>query len=166
MLCIPWLGSPQCAPPHGCRPGLGSLRLVSSTADVYPKTKAEKLHPKQYFSCQRYLLDRLGTVNQAELAAVDLHLCEKQQTTQTGLIQVIRARASQCRNATKSTGSRLFNNESFQLLKFKLCCSSSCGFGDAHTSKFSHYLMSHTGNKHSGRHTATCGSHYTPQNYR
>lgn len=85
----------------------------------------------------------------------------------TELFQVIKARPSQFRNATKSTGSRLFNSESFQLLKFKLCCSSSCGFGDAHTSKFSHYLMSQTGNKlrhkHSGRHTAACGSHYTPQ---
>lgn len=39
---------------------------MSNTADVYPKTKAEKLHPKQYFSCQRYLLVRLGTVSQAE----------------------------------------------------------------------------------------------------
>ena len=45
---------------------------MSNTADVYPKTKAEKLHPKQYFSCQRYLLLRLGTVNQAELGAVDI----------------------------------------------------------------------------------------------
>ncbi|KAM7394816.1 hypothetical protein PAMP_021596 [Pampus punctatissimus] len=46
--------------------GLGSLKLVSNTADVYPKTKAEKLHPKQYFSCQRYLLVHSGIVSQTE----------------------------------------------------------------------------------------------------
>lgn len=28
---------------------------------------------------------------------------------------------------------------------------------------FNHYLMSQTGNGHSGRHTAACGSHYTRQ---
>lgn len=83
-VCIPWLGGPQSALPRGSGPGLGSLRLASGTADVYPKTKAEKLHPKQYFSCQRYLRVRLGTVNQAEPGAAEFHLSQKQQTTQTG----------------------------------------------------------------------------------
>ncbi|KAK1886963.1 hypothetical protein KUDE01_030677, partial [Dissostichus eleginoides] len=70
--------------PLGFLPSLRSLRLASSTTDVYPKTRAEKLHTNQYFSCRRYLLLRLETVNQAELSVVDLRLCQKQQTTQNG----------------------------------------------------------------------------------
>ncbi len=126
--------------------GWGSPRLVRNTTGVYPKTKEEKLHPKLYFSCQHCdwcIWEQRSRPNSPE-------------TTDHPNGTVNTSHKSEDKSVQK------WQQIVCQLSRCSLnCCSSPCGFADTHASKFSHYLMSQTGNKLWHKHTKACGSHYT-----